>query len=60
MSDEELVPIAIIFEGHPGSGRGDAAENVDLAAAFLTDRDIFFRGLVLTPETFDQWLELVR
>ena len=60
VSDEELIPIAIIFEGYPGSGRGEAAENVDLAAAFLTDRDIFFRGLLLTPETFDEWLKLVR
>lgn len=54
VADEDLLPIGIIFEGYPGSGR--AGEIGDATAAYLTERDIFFRGLTLTPESFDYWL----
>lgn len=59
IEDEELFPVGIIFEGYPGSGRGEALAGANPGAAFLTDRDIFFRALTLTPEAFDHWLTLV-
>lgn len=60
MMDEELFPVGIIFEGYPGSGLGKAQSGADPAVAFLTDRDIFFRALTLTPDAFDHWLTLVK
>ncbi|MET3648923.1 hypothetical protein [Phyllobacterium ifriqiyense] len=60
IDDEELLPVGIIFEGHPGSNRGKPQSGTDPMAAFLTDRDIFFRALTLTPERFDHWLTLVQ
>ena len=57
VADEDLLPVGIIFEGYPGSGRAD--QIADPAAAYLTDRDIFFRGLILTPDSFDHWLTLL-
>lgn len=59
-ADEDLFPIGIIFEGYPSSGRGGTQTDEEPAAAFLTDRDIFFRALTLTPESFDYWLTLLR
>jgi hypothetical protein len=56
--DDDLFPIGIIFEGFPGSGRPDAQGRRDPASAFLTDRDLFFRALTLTPEIFDEWLQM--
>lgn len=57
VQDEELFPIGIIFEGFPSSGRADMQGSRDFASAFLTDRDLFFRALMLTPENFDEWLQ---
>jgi len=56
VEDEELFPVGIVFEGFPGSGRTDVHGNSDAMATFLTDRDLFFRALTLTPEIFDEWL----
>jgi hypothetical protein len=57
VEDDELFPIGIIFEGFPSSGRADTQGGKDPASAFLTDRDLFFRALTLTPEFFDEWLQ---
>lgn len=55
--DGELFPVGIIFEGFPGSGRADAQTSTSAMSAFMTDQDLFFRALTLTPEIFDQWLK---
>ena len=55
VEDDELLPVGIIFEGFPGSGRPDQ-QTASTATSFLTDRDLFFRALTLTPEIFDEWL----
>ncbi|MEK8093039.1 hypothetical protein WOC76_10965 [Methylocystis sp. IM3] len=57
VEDEELFPVGIIFEGHPSSGRADMEGSKDGASVFLTERDLFFRALTLTPELFDEWLQ---
>ena len=57
VEDEELFPIGIIFQGYPSSGRLDVQSGTDAASAFLTDKDLFFRALMLTPELFDEWLQ---
>lgn len=57
VSDDELFPVAIIFEGYPGSGKANAGGEAARTTAFLTDSDIFFRALTLTPESFDEWLK---
>jgi hypothetical protein len=56
VEDEELFPVGIVFEGFPGSGRTDVHNDSDAMTTFLTDRDLFFRALTLTPEIFDEWL----
>lgn len=45
-------PVGMIFEGHPSGEDGDR----DRSQAFFTDNDVFIRGLVLTPQTFETWL----
>lgn len=55
VEDEELFPIGIIFEGFPGSKKANE-ESTNIAQSFLSDKDLFFRGLILSPETFDEWL----
>ena len=57
VEDEELFPIGIIFQGYPSSGRLDVQSGTDAASAFLTDKDLFFRALTLTPKSFDEWLQ---
>lgn len=57
VEDDELFPVGIIFEGFPSSGRMDMQSDADAMATFLTDRDLFFRALTLTPEIFDEWLQ---
>lgn len=54
-STTNLFPIGIVFEGHPGSSRPDD-ENGSGSSGFLTDRDVFFRVMTLTPTYFDDWL----
>ena len=51
VTDSELFPIGLIFEGHPSSHERHPA-----AGSFLDDRDILFRCLLLSPERFDGWL----
>jgi hypothetical protein len=57
VEDEELFPIGIVFQGFPYSGRAGAQDGRDVASAFLTGHDLFFRALTLTPEIFDEWLQ---
>jgi hypothetical protein len=54
--DDELFPVGIVFEGFPSIGREDALANRDVAAAFLSDKDLFIRAHALTPEIFDEWV----
>ena len=54
--DDELFPVGIVFEGYPSSGRTEAIELRDAAAAFLTERDLFIRALALAPSIFDEWV----
>lgn len=54
--DDELLPVGLIFEGFPSSGKPAATGGRDVTSAFLTDNDLFFRALTLTPEFFDEWL----
>jgi hypothetical protein len=54
--DDELFPVGIVFQGYPSSGRSEAMESRDAAAAFLTDTDLFIRALALSPPIFDEWL----
>ncbi|MBY5377251.1 hypothetical protein [Rhizobium leguminosarum] len=54
IEDYDLFPVGIIYQGYPGSGRRSG--NPDTSASFFTERDIFFRALALTPDTFDDWL----
>jgi hypothetical protein len=54
--DDELFPAGIVFEGYPSSGRTEAIESRDAAAAFLTDKDLFIRALTLSPAIFDEWV----
>ncbi len=53
VEDDELFPIGIIFEGFPSSGRTDVQTSTTTISTFLTDKDLFFRALTLTPEIFD-------
>jgi hypothetical protein len=55
VEDEELLPIGIIFEGYPSTKKRN--DELDVSSAFLTEKDLFFRGLMLTPERFDDWLK---
>jgi hypothetical protein len=54
--DDDLYPVGIVFEGYPSSGRSEAIESRDAAAAFLTDKDLFIRALALSPAVFDDWV----
>lgn len=54
--DDDLLPIGIIFEGYPSSKRTPDRNGVADDPSYLTNRDLFFRGLTLTPEIFDDWL----
>ena len=54
-SKGRIVPIGIVFEGHP-SGEADGD---DRPLGFLTENDIMVRGLVLTPEKFAYWLTAI-
>jgi len=54
--DDELAHVGIVFEGYPSSGRAEAIDARDAAAAFLTDKDLFIRALALTPSMFDEWV----
>jgi hypothetical protein len=56
--DRDFFHVGIIFEGFPSSGRREVTDT-DASAAFLTDSDLFFRALTLTPEIFDDWLRQV-
>lgn len=47
--DGAHTPIGLIFEGYPGSK--DAPRSF-----FAGPNDLFFRGLLFTPEIFDKWL----
>jgi hypothetical protein len=55
VEDEDLFPVGIIFEGFPGSGRPNAQPRSG-TNTFLTEKDLFFRALTLTPEFFDEWV----
>ena len=57
--DENLLPIGIIFEGHPSRELKPNETGTEPSVAFLNDHDIFFRALTLTPETFDHWLSIL-
>lgn len=54
-STMNLTAIGIVFEGHPGSRRPDDL-NASGCPGFLTDHDVFFRVMTLTPTHFDGWL----
>lgn len=60
VEDGDLLPVGLIFEGFPSSGRPESQGTRDAASAFLTDNDLFFRALTLTPEYFDEWLAKAR
>lgn len=55
ITEEALLPAGIIFSGHPSSGRGDT--ELDSTEAFLTPNHVCIRGLLLTPQTFQAWLD---
>jgi hypothetical protein len=57
VEDNALFPIGIVFEGYPSSGRPDIMGPRDTQSGFLTESDLFFRALTLTPRTFDLWLQ---
>jgi hypothetical protein len=58
VEDDALFPVGIVFQGFPSTGRPDVpgAQQRDPNEAFLNNRDLFFRALALTPDTFDEWL----
>jgi hypothetical protein len=56
VEDTDLIPVGIVFEGYPSSGRPDVMQGRDTGSAFLKAEDLFFRALTLTPDFFDEWL----
>ena len=57
VQDDELFPVGIVFEGFPSKEQAIDQYNEEATGAFLTQRDIFIRGVILTPDTFDDWLK---
>lgn len=55
--DEKLVPIGIIYEGIPSTRESTERNDDNAAAGIRTEKDIAFRALRLTPDSFDNWLE---
>lgn len=49
-----LVPMGIVFEGHPSSKKKTGEPE---SSTFLDEYDIFVRGSTLTPEIFGEWLD---
>ena len=56
VQDEELFPVGIVFEGFPSTEQAIERNNEEAASALFSQQDIFIRGVMLTPDTFDDWL----
>lgn len=57
VQDEELLPVGIVFGGFPSKKQAIDPNNAEATGAFLTERDILIRAVMLTPDTFDDWLK---
>lgn len=57
VQDEELFPVGIVFGGSPSKKQAIDQNNAEATGAFLTERDILIRAVMLTPDTFDDWLK---
>ena len=56
VQDEELFPVGIVIEGFPSTEQAIERNNEEAASALFSQQDIFIRGVMLTPDTFDDWL----
>ena len=57
VEDDELFPVGIVYEGYPGTHRVREGDVEPDDGSIFSERDIFIRALMLTPEFFDDWLE---
>lgn len=57
VQDEELLPVGIVFGGFPSKKQAIDQYDAEATSAFLTERDILIRAVMLTPDTFDDWLK---
>ena len=57
VQDEELFPVGIIFEGHSGKKQETDRNNEKAVGSILTEQGILIRAVMLTPDTFDDWLK---
>ena len=52
--EEKIIPVGIACEGDPSTEESVTGKK---EGGYFTGRDLFCRALILTPETFDSWLE---
>lgn len=57
VEDDELLPVGIVYEGSPSTRREREHGVEHVRDSIFSDRDVFIRALMLTPENFDDWLE---
>jgi hypothetical protein len=56
VDETDLLPAGIVFQGYPAKPDPPGTQGTE--TPFLTDSDIFFRVLSLTPDSFDEWVRL--
>lgn len=49
----EAWPLGFVYEGHPSVPK--ASDISETGESFLKSSDLFFRGRILTPQTFGEW-----
>ena len=57
LQDEELFPIGIVFEDPDSINQANNRNNEEAMDTFVTPWDILIRAVMLTPDTFDDWLK---